>query len=113
MAASTIAVAAVVEQQAAHIPAEWLLQLGGLFRSHARLSGDLRIARRLDDCRIGRGRRGSRDRYGGSARRQQWCNVGQLDSLVILLRWMGPIWTGSKSELLPEWFSGGLSRHVR
>ena len=28
----------------------------------------------------GRGRRGSRDRYGGSARRQQWCDVGQLDS---------------------------------
>jgi len=27
--------AAVVEQQAAHIPAEWLLQLGGLLRSHA------------------------------------------------------------------------------
>jgi hypothetical protein len=61
-------VAAVVEQQAAHIPAEWLLQLGRLLRSHARLSGDLRIARRLDDCRIGCGRRGSRDRYGGSAR---------------------------------------------
>jgi len=66
-----LAVAAVVEQQAAHIPAEWLLQLACLLRSHARLSGDLRIARRLDDCRIGRGRRGSRDRYGGSARRQQ------------------------------------------
>ena len=25
---------------------------------------------------------------------------------------MGPIWNGSKSGLLPEWFSGGLSRHV-
>ena len=38
---------AVVEQQAAHIPAEWLLQLGGLLRSRAGHRGDLDIARAL------------------------------------------------------------------
>jgi hypothetical protein len=34
----------VVEQQGAHIPAEWLLQLGGLLCSRAGLSGDLGIS---------------------------------------------------------------------
>ena len=37
----------MVEQQGAHIPAEWKLQLGGVSRSRAGLSGDLGIARGL------------------------------------------------------------------
>ena len=32
---------------------------------------------------------------------------------MMLLRWMDPIWTDSKSGLIPDWFLGGLSRHVR
>jgi hypothetical protein len=89
---------AVVEQQAAHIPAEWLLQLACLLRSHARLSGDLHIARRLDDRRIGGGRGGSRDRYGGSARRQQGRDV-VVDSHGCAFSLDVMIWTESKSNL--------------
>ena len=37
----------VVEQQGAHIPAEWLLQLGSVLRGRAGHSGDLGIARGL------------------------------------------------------------------
>jgi hypothetical protein len=37
----------VVEYQGAHIPAEWLLQLGSVLRGRAGHSGNLGIARGL------------------------------------------------------------------
>ena len=82
------AAATVVEQQAAHIPAEWLLQVGSLLGGvAARRGGDLRIAWRLDDCRIGRcGRWGGGNRQRGSSRSQQRGDV--LDFHVISLVWV-------------------------
>ena len=47
----------VVEQQGAHIPAEWLLLLGGLVRGGAGSCSDLGIARALLHVDIGRGDR--------------------------------------------------------
>src|SRR4051794_6980885 len=87
---------AVVEQQATHIPAEWLLQLGCLLGSvAARRSDDLSIAWRLDDRISSRRRGGGSNRERGSSRSQQRGDV--LDFHVISLVGLAPL--GTKDSL--------------
>jgi hypothetical protein len=70
----------VVEQQGAHIPAEWLLLSGGLFRGGAGASSDLGIALALLHGCVGRGDRCQTNccRASGDG---QWRDIAQFHLL--------------------------------
>jgi hypothetical protein len=66
----------VVEYQRTHIPAEWLLQLGGMAGGWPGMGSDLGIALVLVHRRVSRGDRCESDRCRGGGH-GQWCDNPQ------------------------------------